>query len=573
MMTSLPGVFVAGDVHRGVTFFVVDAIGEGHRVAASIDRYLRGERVQAKAPGPKKVRYSRKGIASRLEQVSRQERVAISSLPVAERAGNFEEVDLTLTEEQARAEAGRCLVCGPCSQCLACVQACPVGAISHDQRETRTGLQVSAVLCADEGEAAALSGVRDRKRVLVVAAGDPLRASAAAGETLASLARLPRREARPAAQPHAPAGDRLGVFLCACGGEISTVVDLRRARRKLHALPQVVYSQELPFSCTPEAAATIRQAIADHRLDGVVLASCACCAQDQACYSCTYQRVRSRRNLGAIPGTDAAAGATKAIAYAFVNLREQCAWVHAGFPRQATEKAIALTRAAVAGLANRPGLQASPETEPPSILALGRGPALARARMCFKALGIPFERAGGLPERIARTGGRYLAEGRGRAWSASALILAPRDSGEAGRLLGAFEGEGVQPRQLADRGGVDTHRPGVFYCDPRLDPGLAGWAVAARAAAWLGRREAGGHAVAAVDPARCRGCGTCEKVCEFGAVALHDGPPAIVARVDPEICRGCGMCSAHCPSGAIRMGGGVGAGVETELAALFQENG
>ena len=33
MMTSLPGVFVAGDVHRGSTFYVVDAIGEGHHAA------------------------------------------------------------------------------------------------------------------------------------------------------------------------------------------------------------------------------------------------------------------------------------------------------------------------------------------------------------------------------------------------------------------------------------------------------------------------------------------------------------------------------------------------------------
>ncbi len=44
MKTTLKGVFVAGDVHRGVTFFVVDAIGEGHMSARSIDRYLRGEK-------------------------------------------------------------------------------------------------------------------------------------------------------------------------------------------------------------------------------------------------------------------------------------------------------------------------------------------------------------------------------------------------------------------------------------------------------------------------------------------------------------------------------------------------
>ena len=42
MMTSLPGVFVAGDVHRGSTFYVVDAIGEGHHAARCMDRFLRG---------------------------------------------------------------------------------------------------------------------------------------------------------------------------------------------------------------------------------------------------------------------------------------------------------------------------------------------------------------------------------------------------------------------------------------------------------------------------------------------------------------------------------------------------
>src|SRR5512136_1490389 len=42
MMTTLAGVFVAGDVHRGSTFYVVDAIGEGHHAARCMDRYLRG---------------------------------------------------------------------------------------------------------------------------------------------------------------------------------------------------------------------------------------------------------------------------------------------------------------------------------------------------------------------------------------------------------------------------------------------------------------------------------------------------------------------------------------------------
>jgi glutamate synthase (NADPH/NADH) small chain len=42
-MTSVPGVFAAGDIRRGQSL-VVWAIAEGRRAAASIDRYLRTRR-------------------------------------------------------------------------------------------------------------------------------------------------------------------------------------------------------------------------------------------------------------------------------------------------------------------------------------------------------------------------------------------------------------------------------------------------------------------------------------------------------------------------------------------------
>ena len=40
LMTAQPGVFVSGDVRRGLTTFVIDAIGDGHIAARAIDRYL-----------------------------------------------------------------------------------------------------------------------------------------------------------------------------------------------------------------------------------------------------------------------------------------------------------------------------------------------------------------------------------------------------------------------------------------------------------------------------------------------------------------------------------------------------
>jgi heterodisulfide reductase subunit A len=120
-------------------------------------------------------------------------------------------------------------------------------------------------------------------------------------------------------------------------------------------------------------------------------------------------------------------------------------------------------------------------------------------------------------------------------------------------------------------------------CDPGVDSVIAGMAAAARAAAWLGQEHSWPEAMAAmVDPDRCRGCGDCEKVCEFGAIQLQATPvrrvaigpaePAkveYVAWIDPAICRGGGICAAHCPAGAITTGHPSSVQIEAMLEAIL----
>jgi ferredoxin len=56
-----------------------------------------------------------------------------------------------------------------------------------------------------------------------------------------------------------------------------------------------------------------------------------------------------------------------------------------------------------------------------------------------------------------------------------------------------------------------------------------------------------------VDQDMCRGCGKCEKVCEYKAVSLKpikDG--FVVSEIDEAICKGCGTCVAVCTTGAIK---------------------
>ena len=150
MMTTGRGVFCAGDVRRGMTFFVVDAIAEGHRVARCIDRFLRGEdgvqepkRLPAVELAPEEIeaKFARR-------EATRDARVPISSIPLDQRRGNFLEVDLCLTENQAQAEADRCLRCGICSECLECVVACERGAINHDMQAETVDLEVGTLILA-----------------------------------------------------------------------------------------------------------------------------------------------------------------------------------------------------------------------------------------------------------------------------------------------------------------------------------------------------------------------------------------------------------------------------------------
>lgn len=106
LQTSRPGVFAAGDVVTGPAS-VIEAIAAGRRAASSIDRYLGGDgnidEVLAPAEEP--------GTYEALEEQEELPRVQIPRRPAAERVRDLQQVELTLTEEAALAEAGRCLRC------------------------------------------------------------------------------------------------------------------------------------------------------------------------------------------------------------------------------------------------------------------------------------------------------------------------------------------------------------------------------------------------------------------------------------------------------------------------------
>ena len=150
LATGRPGVFAGGDLVSGVGF-IVQAIAAGHKAAESIHRYLRGEQVSRPAPAkasPVKMTAAELAARELIGEVKRAPRVPVPQRPAAERIRDFGEVYLGYTEEQALAEAARCLSCGTCSECRECEIACQAKAINHADCERLEEVKVGAVVLA-----------------------------------------------------------------------------------------------------------------------------------------------------------------------------------------------------------------------------------------------------------------------------------------------------------------------------------------------------------------------------------------------------------------------------------------
>ena len=131
LMTSESGIFAGGDCAFGPRL-IIDSVGDGKRAAAGIDEYLRGH----KHPEPQvQVEVlNRWQMAADYMNLQRQ---AIPMLSLDRRTG-MTEVELPYTEQEAIAEAQRCLKCyintilegseadgTDCIICGACVDVCP----------------------------------------------------------------------------------------------------------------------------------------------------------------------------------------------------------------------------------------------------------------------------------------------------------------------------------------------------------------------------------------------------------------------------------------------------------------
>lgn len=67
---------------------------------------------------------------------------------------------------------------------------------------------------------------------------------------------------------------RIGVFVCHCGTNIGGVVDVKSVAEYAKTLPGVAYATTNLYTCAEDGLASIRDAIKEHNLNRVIVASC-----------------------------------------------------------------------------------------------------------------------------------------------------------------------------------------------------------------------------------------------------------------------------------------------------------
>jgi heterodisulfide reductase subunit A len=147
MQTSLPHVFAAGDAVSGPAT-VIEAVAAGHKAVAAIRRFLEGGDMEEFSSQTAVSRPPGTDWSPIPETLPSQPRVQPTHISTVSRTTTFDEVETAMGEADAQKEASRCLNCGVCSECMACVSTCEAKAIDHTMTATQEILQVGSIILA-----------------------------------------------------------------------------------------------------------------------------------------------------------------------------------------------------------------------------------------------------------------------------------------------------------------------------------------------------------------------------------------------------------------------------------------
>jgi len=126
--------FAAGDIAQfgsGQPLMVVNAVGDGKRVAFNLDKALRGEPLQPRTVAIDVIMDLNRMNMTYFPHFPRAHQSMLS--PVTRRKTQVEVIQ-GFSEKQASEEAGRCFSCGTCNACDNCYLVCPEPCIARPER-------------------------------------------------------------------------------------------------------------------------------------------------------------------------------------------------------------------------------------------------------------------------------------------------------------------------------------------------------------------------------------------------------------------------------------------------------
>ena len=309
---------------------------------------------------------------------------------------------------------------------------------------------------------------------------------------------------------------KIGVFVCWCGSNIAGTVDVEAVSEAMKSVPGVVYSANYQYMCSAAGQKLIADAIHEHHLDGIVVASCS-----------------PRMHENTFRKTAEAAGLNPYMVE-IANIREQCSWIHKD-KEEGTAKAIVLARTAVAKLLHNKPLQAGTSAVTKRALVIGGGIAGIQTALDVADAGYEVD----IVEQRPTIGGRMAQLDKTfPTLDCSACILTPK-------MVEASQNEKINIISYAKVEKVDGF-VGNFKATIRKKARF-------------------------VDETKCTGCSLCMSKCpskkgkdEFN-MEMNNRPAIYipfaqaipnVAVIDPEQCvklktGKCGLCEKVCTAGAI----------------------
>ena len=147
---------------------------------------------------------------------------------------------------------------------------------------------------------------------------------------------------------------KIGVYLCHCGRNISSMVNMLEVHQYVEKLEHVAIVRECDYMCSTKGHDFIRQDIRQSGINRVVIAACSPRLQEQ-----NFQNVLKETRLNPY-------------LLQIANIREQCTWLHQPGP-WITEKVKRLINGAIKRVINQSPGEAKSVSVFPATLVIGGG--------------------------------------------------------------------------------------------------------------------------------------------------------------------------------------------------------